>query len=58
MQKKAKAKQQQDDGAAAFRGILDGSETLIDPLSGIPIEEQEEILAQAVCLFMRVRPSA
>ena len=44
MQKKAK--QKQDDGAAAFRGILDGSETLIDPLSGIPIEEQEEILAQ------------
>ena len=47
LRKKATAKPQQNDNAASvFGGILDGTETLIDPLSGIPIEEQEEILAQ------------
>jgi len=47
LRKKATAKPQQNDNAASvFGGILDGTETLIDPLSGIPIEEQEEILAK------------
>ena len=32
--------------ASVFGDILDGSGTPIDPLSGIPVEEQEEILAQ------------
>jgi len=43
---KAPVKQQQDGGDSGFGGILDGTGTPIDPLSGIPIEEQEEILAQ------------